>query len=182
MIARIALLLFGLICSIDVAAYETDALVSIRQDSAGLGARTWELFLKTDGTVIEETYNIYARDISSMDIVKKVRRVPKRQIPQLVASAAKLIEGLPHDVGKELVIDPVTKEVVVNPVTKEPMERIVVDPETKAIRIRLGEQELFAGWSSYESTQPNDKTEQFQRAWQSLQDLLRGADETSKKK
>ncbi|MEO5625016.1 MAG: hypothetical protein ABIQ70_03275, partial [Dokdonella sp.] len=162
-----ALLLLGLAICTDSAAYETEALISIRQDFSGLGAHTLELFLKKDGTVIEEQYNIYAHDISSMDIIKKVRKVPKQRIQQVVARAAALIAGLPEDVGQDLVVDPVTKKV---------KERIVVDPETKAIRIRFNGQKLFAGWSSYETTPPSKATEQFQHAWQSLQDLLRGPD------
>lgn len=170
---QIALLLFGLALCGDVIAYETDALVSIRQDFSGLGAHTWELSLKKDGTVVEEQYNVYAKEVRSIDVETVVRRVPKREIRALVATAAKLIDGLPVDVGREIVVDPTSKSPVVDPATHEVLERIVVDPETKAIRIRFNGQKLFAGWSSYETTPPSDQTAQFQSAWQSLEHLLR---------
>jgi len=164
---RVALVLFSLILSTAVRAYETEALVSIRQDSSGLGVNTWELSLNKDGSVIEEQYNIYTHDPNSIDVTKKVRKVSKQRIQLLVAQAAKLIDGLPQDVGEELVVDPVTKEV---------KERIVVDPETRAIRVRLNGQKLFAGRSSYETSPSNAKTEQFKQAWQAIEHLLRGPD------
>jgi len=51
-----------------------------------------------------------------------------------------------------------------------------VDPKTKAIRINLNGKKLFAGWSSYERTPASAKTEEFQRAWESIDKLLRGPD------
>lgn len=144
-----------------------EPVLSIRQDFSGAGARTWELMLKEDGTVVEEGYNIYAHEVSSIDVVRKIRKVSPRKIQQLVGRATELIQGLPEDVGRVLEIDPLTKVV---------KERIFVDEETKAIRIRKNGQKLFAGWSSYEHTLPNGDTEKFKRAWNSIQALLRGPD------
>jgi hypothetical protein len=138
----------------EASAYETEALVSLRQDQSGHGVQTWELMLRKDGTIVEEQYNIYVKDPARFETSKEVRRVSQEQARQLASKAGELIAGLPEDVET----------------------RIVVDPETKAIRIRVGEKKLFAGWSLYESTPPSDGTRAFQRAWDAIEAILRRPD------
>lgn len=138
----------------EASAYGTEALVSLRQDQSGHDVQTWELMLRKDGTIVEEQYNIYVKDPAQFETSKEVRRVSQEQARQLASKAAELIAGLPEDVET----------------------RIVVDPETKAIRIRVGEKKLFAGWSLYESTPPSDRTRAFQRAWDAIEAILRRPD------
>ena len=156
MISRIAVLVLVFCFAIpgEASAYETEALISLRQDQSGHGVHTWELMLNKDGTIVEEQYNIYVNDPAQIETSKGIRKVSQEQAQLLASNAAELIAGLPQDVET----------------------RIVVDPETKAIRIRLGEQKLFAGWSLYKSTPPNDNTRAFQRAWEAIERILRGPD------
>lgn len=156
MVSRIAVLVI-VVClalSSEASAYEAEALVSLRQDQSGHGVHTWELILNKDGTIVEEQYNIYVKDPAQFEMSKEIRRVSQEQAQQLASKAAELIAGLPQDVET----------------------RIVVDPETKAIRICIGERKLFAGWSLYESTPPSDDTRAFQHAWDVIEGLLRGPD------
>ena len=156
MVFRTAMLVLVLCLAISsgASAYETEALVSLRQDQSGLGVRTWELMLNEDGKIVEVQYNIYAKDPAQFETSKEIRRVSQEQARQLASNAAELIAKLPEDVE----------------------DRIVVDPETMAIRIRVGERKLFAGWSLYESTPPSEDTRAFQRAWHAIEALLRGPD------
>jgi hypothetical protein len=152
MVFRIATLVFCLILSVNASAYETEALISLRQDSSGHGVHTWELMLNKDGTIVEKQYNIYAKEPGQIETSRQIRRVSPKQARRLASRAAKLIEGMPEDVET----------------------RIVVDPETKAIRIRSGGAKLFAGWSLYESTPPSNATRAFQQAWGTIQAWLLG--------
>jgi len=167
MFARTTLLLLCFVAAVNGFAADQEPLVSLRQNFDGLGARTWELILKADGTVVEEQYDIYAHNANSIDIIKRVRKVPHREIQRLVARAAELTKNLPFDVGEQTFVDPVTKAV---------REVIVADPETKAIRFSVNDQKHLVGWSSYESTPPTDKTEEFQRAWETLRAALLSPD------
>ena len=152
MVFRLAFLFLCLILSKQASAYETEALISLRQDFSGLGAHTWELMLNQDGSIVEDQYNLYAKEIDQIQTSKKIRSISPKLARQLASQAAKLIEGLPEDIE----------------------QRIVVDPETKAIRIRNGGSKLFAGWSLYESTPPSNATRAFQQAWNAIEKLLRG--------
>jgi len=60
-------------------AYETDALVSLRQDQSGHGVHMWELMLKKDGTIVEEQYNIYVKDPAQIETSTRVRRASQEQ-------------------------------------------------------------------------------------------------------
>jgi hypothetical protein len=152
MVLRIATIFLCLLVYGQPSAYETEALISLRQDFSGLGAHTWELVLKQDGSVVEEQYDIYAKGPGQIETSKRIRSISPEQAQQLASQAAKLIEGMPTDIE----------------------ERIVVDPETKAIRIKSGGRKLFAGWSLYESTPPSNATRAFQEAWIVIEKLLRG--------
>jgi hypothetical protein len=156
-VVRFAILAIGFALSSCASAYETDALISLRQDASGLGARTWELMLKTSGAIVEETYDISAKDGDHIESSRIIRRVPTEQSRELAARAAQLIEGLPKTVD----------------------DRIVVDPETRAIRIQSGGQKLFVGWSLYESTPPSNQTRAFTHAWEAIRTMLAGADRSS---
>lgn len=156
MVPRVAILVlvFSVALSGQANAYETEALVSLRQDQSGHGVHTWELMLNNDGQILENQYNIYEKDPAQFETSKEIRQLSEKQARQLASKAAELIAGLPEDVET----------------------RIVADPETKAIRIRVGGQKLFAGWSLYESTPPSENTRAFQRAWEAIEALLRGPD------
>jgi hypothetical protein len=129
--------------------------LSLRQDFSGAGARTWELRLNTDGSVVEERENIFGKVQSEIYSIKRVRKISRKDTTALVIRAAELMSGLPEYLDNG---------------------RIEVDPETKAIRVQLEGNEHFAGWASYSSTLPNSETKEFERVWVQIQRLLLGTD------
>jgi len=136
-------------------AAESERLISLKQDFEGAGGRTWELILKPDGSIVEELWNLHARSVSEVEIVKTIRIVPREQISQLVFNASELIKGLPKYINTS--------------------ETTTVDPKTKAIRVTREGKELFVGWSSYEDLSHTEKAAEFERSWNSIKKLLLGA-------
>jgi hypothetical protein len=142
-----------LVCSATGFAIEKEPLISLRQDFEGVGMRTLEVTLESDGFVIEESIDYRKAPDQSWHVVKVVRNVPLQNIRSLVSHAAEQMKALPRNIGPS-----------------------VVDSRTKSITVRVGTTELFSGWSDYEDTPESRETALFQSTWQSLLSLLETPD------
>jgi len=111
--------------------------------------------LKSDGSVVEEREDIFARVESEIYKTKLIRVVPASDIDVIRTKAAEMISVLPEYLDNG---------------------RIEVDPESKAIRVQVEGKEEFAGWASYEDTVPTSETEEFERVWEEIKTLLLGVD------